>query len=160
MDRIAIWWTTNLLNCHVCKKTAMNPKNFMHPKQILDGLGKSSEIIHSDTIQTSVEYDFGWCRQVFWYHPPAMYGLGRPSETIPNLILMHKLIRCVIFSSLFTTIRVPGFLQKNSRQEFTEFTSLYRRLRCDCASWNRKDELYLSTVSPQQMCAGWDDQTR
>ena len=43
----------------------MNPKKIMHPKQILDGLGKSSEIIHSDTIQTSVESDFGGCRQVF-----------------------------------------------------------------------------------------------
>ena len=88
------------------------------------------------------------------------YGEGEGDGTCKLALKQHLLPYYMSISgrkcSLFTT----GILQKNSWQEFTEFTSLYRRLRCDCASRNRKDELHLSTVSPQQMCAGWDDQTR
>ena len=49
--------------------------------------------VGSEVIQTSVESDYGWCRKVFRHHPPATLGLGRPSETIQNLIRKHKLIR-------------------------------------------------------------------
>ena len=46
-----------------------------------------------------LQSDFRWSRKVFQDHPPNQNiycvnvdGLGRPSETIQNLILMHKLI--------------------------------------------------------------------
>ena len=47
--------------------------------------------------------------------PPATYGIGRPSETIQNLILMHKLIR--IHSVFFNTLGDKNATAKLGKQE-------------------------------------------
>ena len=69
----------------------MNPNQFMHQKQI---------VVFRDHMY--VVDGFGTFRGhpgQFWIvledldHPLHMFGLGRPFETIRNLILMHELIR-------------------------------------------------------------------
>ena len=70
----------------------MNPNQFMHQNQILDGLGRSSDIIYINILNILI---CGWSRKTFAEHLPRMVkdDLGRSSETIQNLILMHNLIR-------------------------------------------------------------------
>ena len=69
-------------------KNAMNPNQFMHQNQILDGLKRSSKTIRT---QWMVFEDLRRLSE------PALNqildGLWRPFRTIQNLILMHKLIR-------------------------------------------------------------------
>ena len=67
----------------------------------------------SESVYAS-ESDLGWSQKIFLEHPPNqniyyvnMDGLGRPSETIQNLILMHKLIRIrSVSGSTYATVGI------------------------------------------------------
>ena len=71
---------------------------------------KSAWILKHYESESVYASDFGWSRKVFLDHPPNQNiyyvnvdGLGGPSETIQNLILVHKLIR--IHSMFYSQIR-------------------------------------------------------
>ena len=66
----------NSEDCSCGSWNSPNPNQFMHQKRRLDDVGRPS-----DTVHINIKYfDFG-------------NGVARPSDTIQNLILMHKPIR-------------------------------------------------------------------
>ena len=79
----------------------MNPNQSTHQNQILDGLRRPSHTIRSwwlalkdlPTPSKPAWNLFWWCWKVFRHHPSPMYGPRSSSETIQNLILLHRPIR-------------------------------------------------------------------